>query len=91
MSNVIITMFTTFCAWCGLTYHIGFTVQNRFSWGMRGSYIPLIQRVMLNFIWNAIQCWNGGKLVCVCITAIFPSFASMKNSKSSSASVLDLD
>ena len=66
-------------------------IQNRFSWGMRGSYIPLIQRVMLNFIWNAIQCWNGGKLVCVCITAIFPSFASMKNSKSSSASVLDLD
>ncbi|THH13802.1 hypothetical protein EW146_g6456, partial [Bondarzewia mesenterica] len=48
--------------------------------GMRGSYIPLIQRVLLNFIWNAVQTWNGGRLVAVLLTAIFPSFAKIKNS-----------
>ncbi|KAF8996094.1 hypothetical protein BDZ89DRAFT_1084353 [Hymenopellis radicata] len=80
IARAIVGIFSTFVAWCGLRYHIGFTIQNRFSWGMRGSYIPLIQRVMLNFIWNATQCWTGGKLVAVCLTAIFPSFYNLPNS-----------
>ncbi|KAI0029783.1 permease for cytosine/purines, uracil, thiamine, allantoin-domain-containing protein [Vararia minispora EC-137] len=87
VSNVIITMFTSFCAWCGLTYHIGFTIQNRYSWGMRGSYIPLIQRVMLNFIWTAIQCYTGGLLTNVIITAVWPSFQDIPNHLPASANV----
>lgn len=55
ISRAVITVFACFVAWCGLTWHIGFTIQNRFTWGMRGSYIPLLQRVLLNFIWNAVQ------------------------------------
>lgn len=51
LGRLLITMFSTLIAWCGLTWHIGFTVQNRFSWGLRGSYIPLLQRILLNFIW----------------------------------------
>ncbi|TIA75011.1 NCS1 nucleoside transporter family protein-like protein [Aureobasidium pullulans] len=65
-------------------WHIGFTVQNRYTWGLRGSYIPLLQRILLNFIWCAIQCWNGGRLIAVCITAIWPSFAKMHNTLPSS-------
>ncbi|KAI0031376.1 permease for cytosine/purines, uracil, thiamine, allantoin-domain-containing protein [Vararia minispora EC-137] len=79
IARSIITFFASFIAWCGLRWHIGFTIQNRFSWGMRGSYIPLIQRVMLNFIWNATQCWTGGKLCAVLITALFPSFQDIPN------------
>lgn len=77
--RVLIAMFSTLIAWIGLTWHIGFTVQNRYSWGMKGSWIPLSQRILLNFIWNAVQCWNGGRLVAVCLTAIWPSYARMKN------------
>ncbi|KAF2831321.1 hypothetical protein CC86DRAFT_137727 [Ophiobolus disseminans] len=79
ISRILIALFSTLVAWIGLTWHIGYTVQNRYSWGMRGSYIPLLQRILLNFIWNAVQCWNGGRLVAVCLTAIFPSYARMKN------------
>lgn len=79
VGRVLISMISTLIAWCGLQWHIGFTIQNRFSWGMRGSYIPLLQRIMLNFIWNAVQCWNGGRLTAVCITAIWPSFAKIHN------------
>ncbi|KAG7089934.1 hypothetical protein E1B28_011564 [Marasmius oreades] len=79
IGRTIIGLFSTLVAWCGLRWHIGFTIQNRFSWGMRGSYIPLLQRVLLNFIWNAIQCWTGGKLVAVCVTAVFPSFQNINN------------
>ncbi|KAK8026743.1 NCS1 nucleoside transporter family protein-like protein [Apiospora marii] len=84
VSRGLCCLFAVLVAWCGLTWHIGFTVQNRFTWGMRASYIPLLQRVLLNFIWNALQCWNGGKLVTVCITAIWPQFAKIPNTLSAS-------
>jgi NCS1 family nucleobase:cation symporter-1 len=56
IGKLLVTFFSTLIAWCGLRWHIGFTIQNRFTWGLRGSYIPLLQRVLLNFIWCAIQC-----------------------------------
>lgn len=56
VSQILIALFSTVIAWVGLKWHIGFTVQNRYSWGMRGSFIPLLQRILLNFIWNAVQC-----------------------------------
>ncbi|KAF4305701.1 ncs1 nucleoside transporter family protein [Botryosphaeria dothidea] len=71
VGRALICFFSTLVAWCGLRWHIGFTIQNRYTWGMRGSYIPLLQRILLNFI-------------CVCITAIWPSFASMSNTLPSS-------
>ncbi|KAK7736162.1 hypothetical protein SLS53_007190 [Cytospora paraplurivora] len=77
IGRLLISLFSILIAWCGLTWHIGFTIQNRFSWGLRASYIPLVQRILLNFIWNAVQCWNGGRLVAVCLTAIWPRFATM--------------
>ncbi|SPO05583.1 related to uracil permease [Cephalotrichum gorgonifer] len=79
VSRFIVSFFACVIAWCGLTWHVGFTVQNRFTWGLRGSYIPLLQRCLLNFIWTAIQCWNGGRLVEVCLTAIWPSFQRIPN------------
>lgn len=79
VSRALIALSSTAIAWCGLKWHIGFTVQNRFTWGLRGSYIPLLQRILLNFIWTAVQCWNGGRLIAVCISAIWPSFANIKN------------
>lgn len=63
VSRFLVSFFSCVIAWCGLTWHIGFTVQNRFTWGLRGAYIPLIQRSLLNFVWSAIQSWNGGKLI----------------------------
>ncbi|KAH8591453.1 uracil permease [Bisporella sp. PMI_857] len=84
LARAIITLFACFVAWCGVRWHIGFTIQNRFTWGMRGSFIPLLQRILLNFIWNAVQTWNGGKLATVCITAIWPSFAKIPNTLSPS-------
>ncbi|CAG8983930.1 hypothetical protein HYALB_00006897 [Hymenoscyphus albidus] len=82
IARLVITIFSTFVACCGLTWHIGLTIQNRYTWGLRASYIPLLQRILLNFIWNAVQCWNGGKLATVCITAIWPSFAKIPNTLS---------
>lgn len=56
VSRLLIVLFSILIAWIGLKWHIGFTVQNRYSWGLLGSFIPLSQRILLNFIWNAVQC-----------------------------------
>ncbi|OSS44454.1 hypothetical protein B5807_10891 [Epicoccum nigrum] len=79
VSRAVVCLFSCIIAWCGLTWHIGFTVQTRFTWGLRGAYIPLIQRSLLNFVWCAVQAWNGGRLVTVCITAMWPSFQHVPN------------
>jgi NCS1 family nucleobase:cation symporter-1 len=60
VSRPIICLFPCIIAWWGLTWHIGFTVQNRFKWGLRGAYIPLVQRSLQNFVWCAIQAWMEG-------------------------------
>jgi NCS1 family nucleobase:cation symporter-1 len=62
VSRLLIVLFSVLIAWIGLKWHIGFTVQNRYSWGMRGSFIPLSQRIMLNFIWNAVQCRSNPRV-----------------------------
>ena len=35
----------------GENHHIGFTVSSRFSWGMRGSYFPVVLRVFVACMW----------------------------------------
>ena len=79
IGRLLISLFSCLIAWAGFNWHIGFTVQNRYTWGLRGSYIPLMQRVLLNFIWTAYQCWTGGRLIAVALTAIWPSYANIPN------------
>ena len=67
VGKLLVTFFSTLIAWCGLRWHIGFTVQNRFTWGLRGSYVPLLQRVLLNFIWCAIQCRQASSIEALCV------------------------
>ncbi|KAH8808659.1 uracil permease [Xylogone sp. PMI_703] len=84
IGRALISLFSCLVAWCGFRWHIGFTIQNRFTWGLRGSYIPLAQRVLLNFIWTAYQAWTGGRLIGVALTAIWPSFNNIPNTFSES-------
>ncbi|KAL3957547.1 hypothetical protein ACCO45_008125 [Purpureocillium lilacinum] len=71
------------CGWMGANHHIGFTVSSRFSWGMRGSYFLL--RVFVACMWFGIQAFWGGQATRVCIGAIIPGFAHMKNYFSASS------
>ncbi|ODA79808.1 hypothetical protein RJ55_05404 [Drechmeria coniospora] len=73
------------CGWMGANHHIGFTVSSRFSWGMRGSYFPVLLRVFLACIWFGIQAFWGGQATRVAIGALIPGFAHMPNSFSPSS------
>ncbi|KKZ64605.1 hypothetical protein EMCG_09501 [[Emmonsia] crescens] len=65
------------CGWMGERQQVGFTVASRFSWGMRGSYFPVLIRVFVGSMWFGIQ--SGGQATRVLIGAIIPAFAHMKN------------
>lgn len=35
----------------GAKWHVGFPMWNRVVWGLRASYFPLLNRVILSFTW----------------------------------------
>ncbi|EJU00535.1 NCS1 nucleoside transporter [Dacryopinax primogenitus] len=71
----------------GAMYHIPFPVYNRFVWGIFGSILPLLMRIMLSFVWYACQLWFGGQSVKVVIGAIWPSFYTLPNTLPPSANM----
>ncbi|KAM6477496.1 permease for cytosine/purines, uracil, thiamine, allantoin-domain-containing protein [Trichoderma sp. SZMC 28011] len=66
--------------WPGAKHNIGFTVSSRFSWGMRGSYFPVIIRCFTGCIWFGIQAFWGAQATRVTLGAIIPGLAHMRNS-----------
>lgn len=56
----------------GEKHHIGFTVSSRFSWGMRGSYFPVVLRVFVACMWFGMQAYWGGQATRVLWGAIIP-------------------
>ncbi|KAH7362697.1 NCS1 nucleoside transporter [Plectosphaerella cucumerina] len=62
----------------GAKWHVGFSIIQKASWGMWGSLIPLVQRIMLSFIWYSTQVYWGGQCVRTFIAAIWPSFNDLR-------------
>ncbi|KAF2704927.1 allantoin permease [Pleomassaria siparia CBS 279.74] len=61
-------------------YHFGFPVESRIPWGLRGSYFPVILRVMTALIWTGVSTMSGGYHTAVMLRCIFgDSFWKMKN------------
>ncbi|KAK8188875.1 uracil permease [Phyllosticta capitalensis] len=55
----------------GATYHIGFPVVNRASFGIWGSLWPVFNRAAMACIWYGVQAWIGGECVQLMIRAIW--------------------
>ncbi|KIX95714.1 uncharacterized protein Z520_08421 [Fonsecaea multimorphosa CBS 102226] len=69
----------------GATWHIGFPVMSRGIWGVWGSYLIIIQRIVLSLTWFCVQSWTGGLCVTAVLSSIFSSFQHMKNTLPASA------
>ncbi|OQU97971.1 hypothetical protein CLAIMM_03819 [Cladophialophora immunda] len=69
----------------GATWHIGFPVMSRGIWGVWGSYVIIIQRIVLSLTWFCVQSWTGGLCVTAVLSSIFSSFQHMKNTLPESA------
>ncbi|EXJ80597.1 hypothetical protein A1O3_06879 [Capronia epimyces CBS 606.96] len=73
--------------WIGGQWHIGFTVSSRFTFGIWGSFLPIIIRVLLCCVWYGVQSFTGGMLVSAVLSTIFPSYQHMKNTLPASAAM----
>ncbi|KAJ5091524.1 Uracil permease [Penicillium alfredii] len=71
----------------GAVYHISFPVTARASFGIWGSFWPVINRVVMAVIWYGVQGYIGGQCVSLMIEAIWPSYTHLHNSLPASAGV----
>ncbi|KAL1847506.1 hypothetical protein VTK73DRAFT_10341 [Phialemonium thermophilum] len=71
----------------GGRWHIGFPVWSRAVWGMYGSYLALLQRILLSIVWFSVQSYTGGLCVSAVLSAIFSGFHHMRNTLPASAHV----
>lgn len=58
----------------GATYHIGFPVVNRASFGIWGSLWPVFNRAAMACIWYGVQSYIGGECVYLMIRSIWKSW-----------------
>ncbi|EYE92368.1 nucleobase cation symporter-1 family protein [Aspergillus ruber CBS 135680] len=71
----------------GAVYHISFPVTARASFGIWGSFWPVLNRVVMAVIWFGVQSYIGGECVTLMIRSIWPSYGNLRNTLPSSAGV----
>lgn len=79
IGKIIISAVAISNGYVGAEWHIGFPVYARVIWGMYGSYLALVQRILLGLVWFSVQSWTGGLCITAVLGAMFPSFHHMKN------------
>ncbi|ODV70615.1 nucleobase cation symporter-1 family protein CYBJADRAFT_195583 [Cyberlindnera jadinii NRRL Y-1542] len=51
----------------------------RFTFGMYGAFLALIQRIVLCVVWYGVQAFTGAQLMSIMLSCIFPSFMNLHN------------
>lgn len=65
-------VFCTIASASGAYYHIGYPAISRIAWGVYGSTLAVLIRLLPSIVWFAVQAWNGGLCILVCLRAIWP-------------------
>ncbi|EIT79646.1 uridine permease/thiamine transporter/allantoin transport [Aspergillus flavus] len=97
------------CVWIGYTisgifviamgriatiYHIPFAVANRASFGIWGSFWPILNRAAMAVIWYGVQMMTNsglGQCVTLMIQAIWPSYVNIPNNIPASSGVTTME
>ncbi|CAG8978768.1 hypothetical protein HYALB_00012500 [Hymenoscyphus albidus] len=91
VSKVFIALLAIGNGWLGAEWHVGFTVAQRVTLGMYGSFLGILIRIFLSVVWYANQAWLGG----LCVTAMLSSwsfgFLNMRNTLPPSAHMVTRD
>ncbi|RDW74918.1 hypothetical protein BP6252_06060 [Coleophoma cylindrospora] len=85
--SIIVILVGDFIASCfavlnsvsGAQSHVGFPIVSRSVWGMWGAYFPILTRILPSIVWYGVQAVIGGKMVYVCLRAIWPSTSNIPN------------
>lgn len=58
---LISALVAVLAGWPGSHLYLGFTVLCRASWGMRGGFWPVLNRIVTACVWMGIQAYWGGQ------------------------------
>ncbi|OJJ53770.1 hypothetical protein ASPSYDRAFT_94270 [Aspergillus sydowii CBS 593.65] len=72
-------------------YHIPFAVANRSSFGVWGSFWPVLNRAAMAVIWYGVQTYLGGQCVTLMVSAIWPSYKNIPNNIPESSGVTTME
>ncbi|GIZ47129.1 hypothetical protein CKM354_001022900 [Cercospora kikuchii] len=67
---LISAIIAVLAGWPGSHEYLGFTVVCRASWGMRGGFWPVLNRIVTAIVWLGIQMYWGGQAVKIILGAI---------------------
>lgn len=85
---LVTALIAVLCGWPGSHQHLGFTVLSRASWGMRGSFWPVLNRIVTAIIWLGIQMYWGGQSVKIILGSLVGTkWVHLKNTIPASANV----
>lgn len=79
IAKVIIFAIALSHGWAGAVWHIGYPVYARFTFGLWGSYLALIQRIVLCIVWYSVQAYTGAQLISIILSTIFSGFNNLHN------------
>ncbi|KAI5357463.1 putative purine-cytosine permease [Septoria linicola] len=74
-SPIVLAALCVLCGWVGGSHHITYNVAARSCWGLRGTYLPILIRVIPGIVWNGIEGWWGAQAVSTCIGTMSLSWA----------------
>ncbi|KAF2769732.1 NCS1 nucleoside transporter family protein [Teratosphaeria nubilosa] len=84
--SLLVALISVIAGWPGSHQYLGFTVLCRASWGMRGAFWPVLNRIMTAIIWLGIHMYWGGQAINIILGAIIGRVF-MKNTLPESAAV----
>lgn len=79
IGNVLICIYTCLNSGPGSKYHIGYTVCQRMIFGIYGSSIGIVIRIILSIVFYGSQSWLGGISLVVVFSSFSENFLNMKN------------
>ncbi|OJJ43053.1 hypothetical protein ASPZODRAFT_136596 [Penicilliopsis zonata CBS 506.65] len=87
LGKLIVAGVAVLNGYVGAKWHIGFPVWSRAVWGMYGSYVALVQRIVLSLVWFATQSYTGGLCVTAVLSSVFSGFQHLENAFPASARI----
>ncbi|ODV98240.1 hypothetical protein PACTADRAFT_64087 [Pachysolen tannophilus NRRL Y-2460] len=79
LGNVIICIYTCLNSGPGSKFHIGYTVCQRMIFGVYGSGLGIVIRIVLSIVFYGSQSWLGGVSIVVVLSSWSKSYMNMEN------------
>lgn len=77
LGNLLICIYTCLNSNPGLKYHVGYTMCQRMIFGIYGSGLGILVRIILSIIFYGAQAWLGGLCVVVTLSSLSESFLNL--------------